>query len=297
MLSGTSMSILKSAHPSRVFDVGISEGHAVTFAGGLAKEGLKPFVAIYSSFLQRSYDQIIHDVAIMRLPVTFCIDRAGLVGEDGVTHHGVFDIAYLRTIPGMTIASPRNEMMLRNLLFTAQSADCGPFAIRYPRGAGENTEWRNEPVALEIGRGERLRDGKDVAVISTGPIASEVEKALKETEAAGISAAHYDMTFIKPIDEALLKEIAAKGCPVLTVEDGTIIGGLGSAVIEWMSGHGYTQVVERIGVPDRFVAQGTVAQLRALCGMDAQSIAAVITRLAKGGGSVCQSEQYSVSVS
>ncbi len=297
MLSGTSMSILKSAHPSRVFDVGISEGHAVTFAGGLAKEGLKPFVAIYSSFLQRSYDQIIHDVAIMRLPVTFCIDRAGLVGEDGVTHHGVFDIAYLRTIPGMTIASPRNEMMLRNLLFTAQSADCGPFAIRYPRGAGENTEWRNEPVALEIGRGERLRDGKDVAVISTGPIASEVEKALKETEAAGISAAHYDMTFIKPIDEALLKEIAAKGCPVLTVEDGTIIGGLGSAVIEWMSGHGYTQVVERIGVPDRFVAQGTVAQLRALCGMDAQSIAAVITRLAKGGGSVCQSEQHSVSVS
>ena len=209
----------------------------------------------------------------------------------------VFDIAYLRTIPGMTIASPRNEMMLRNLLFTAQSADCGPFAIRYPRGAGENTEWRNEPVALEIGRGERLRDGKDVAVISTGPIASEVEKALKETEAAGISAAHYDMTFIKPIDEALLKEIAAKGCPVLTVEDGTIIGGLGSAVIEWMSGHGYTQVVERIGVPDRFVAQGTVAQLRALCGMDAQSIAAVITRLAKGGGSVCQSEQHSVSVS
>lgn len=276
MLSGTSMSIMKNAYPSRVFDVGISEEHAVTFAGGLAKEGLKPFVAIYSSFLQRSYDQIIHDVAIMRLPVTFCIDRAGLVGEDGVTHHGVFDIAYLRTVPGMTIASPRNEMMLRNLLFTASSRECGPFAIRYPRGSGRNVDWHNKPVAIEIGKGEKLCEGHDVAVISTGPICSEVEAAIKDVASDGISVAHYDMTFIKPIDTSLLKEIADKKCPVITVEDGTITGGLGSAVIEWMADRGYAPEIRRIGVPDRFVAQGTVAQLRKLCGMDAGAIADVM---------------------
>lgn len=281
MLSGTSMNILKNAHPAKVFDVGISEEHAVTFAGGLAKEGLKPFVAIYSSFLQRSYDQIIHDVATMRLPVTFCIDRAGLVGEDGVTHHGVFDIAYLRTVPGMTIASPRNEMMLRNLLFTAASRNCGPFAIRYPRGAGKNTQWHNAPVQIEIGKGERLSDGNDVAVISNGPICSEVENAIKEASKSGISVAHYDMTFIKPIDATLLEEIAAKGCTIVTVEDGTIVGGLGSAVMEWMADHGYTPSIERLGVPDHFVAQGTIAQLRELCGLDASSIAQALTRSAR----------------
>ncbi|MDE6528982.1 MAG: 1-deoxy-D-xylulose-5-phosphate synthase, partial [Muribaculaceae bacterium] len=297
MLSGTSMSIMKSAHPSRVFDVGISEEHAVTFAGGLAKEGLKPFVAIYSSFLQRSYDQIIHDVAIMRLPVTFCIDRAGLVGEDGVTHHGTFDIAYLRTVPGMTIASPRNEMMLRNLLFTAQRRNCGPFAIRYPRGAGHNTQWRNDLRELEIGKGEKLRDGDDVAVISTGPICTEVEAAIREISDSGISAAHYDMMFVKPIDSAILEEIAAKGCPIVTVEDGTIVGGLGSAVMEWMADHGHTPAIERVGVPDRFVAQGTVAQLRELCGMDAKSIAGAIRRVTGRGGACCKPETASIHAS
>lgn len=297
MLSGTSMSIMKSAHPSKVFDVGISEEHAVTFAGGLAKEGLKPFVAIYSSFLQRSYDQIIHDVAIMRLPVTFCIDRAGLVGEDGVTHHGVFDIAYMRSVPGMTIASPRNEMILRNLLFTAQSTDCGPFAIRYPRGAGKNARWHNEPQLVEIGKGEKLRDGNDVAVISTGPICSEVEDAIKAVAGSGISVAHYDMTFIKPLDGFLLEEIASKGCPVVTVEDGTVVGGLGSAVMEWMSDRGYTPDIERIGVPDCFVTQGTVAQLRELCGMDAAAIAGVIRRVTGRDEAQCKSETDTVPAS
>lgn len=293
MPSGTSMSIVKDALPNRVFDVGISEEHAVTFAGGLAKDGLRPFVAIYSSFLQRAYDQIIHDVAIMRLPVTFCIDRAGLVGEDGVTHHGTFDIAYLRTIPGMTIAAPRDEITLRNLMFTAQATDCGPFAIRYPRGAGRNTDWRNEPRLMEIGRGEKLRDGDDVAVISTGPIAAEVEKAIAEAEADGLSVAHYDMTFIKPIDEEILAEIHRKGCPVITVEDGCVNGGLGSAVAEWFADRGCARTVRRIGIPDTFVAQGTVAQLRRLCGMDAGAIAKAIAEVVAVGNVHYQTQEDS----
>lgn len=274
MPSGTSINIFKEAYPSRVFDVGISEEHAVTFAGGLAKEGLRPFVAIYSSFLQRAYDQIIHDVATMRLPVTFCIDRAGLVGEDGVTHHGVFDMAYMRTVPGVTVASPRDEIALRNLLYTAQASDCGPFAIRYPRGAGKNPNWRVEPRLMEVGRGEKLCDGNDIAVLSIGPICSEVQDAIASVH--GLSAAHYDMVFVRPIDESILKEVAEKGCPVVTVEDGTVNGGLGTAVMEWMSVHGYSPRIFRVGIPDRFIAQGSVAQLRSLCGMDAASIARVI---------------------
>ena len=277
MPSGTSMNIMKDALPKRVFDVGISEGHAVTFAGGLAKEGLRPFVAIYSSFLQRAYDQIIHDVAILGLPVTFCIDRAGLVGEDGVTHHGTFDIAYMRSIPGMIVAVPRDEMTLRNLLYTAQAGDYGPFAIRYPRGAGKNVNWRNEPVLMEIGKVEKLREGKDVAVISAGPICSEVSEAITKVAEAGVDAAHYDMTFIKPLDEAMLREIAERGCPVVTVEDASVVGGLGSAVAEWFQLHGHNVPVRVVGIPDQFVAQGTVAELRRLCGMDAASIAEAIT--------------------
>jgi len=293
MASGTSMNIMKDAMPGRVFDVGISEEHAVTFAGGLAKEGLRPFVAIYSSFLQRAYDQIIHDVATMKLPVTFCIDRAGLVGEDGVTHHGLFDIAYLRTVPGMTIAAPRDEMMLRNLLFTAQSADFGPFAIRYPRGCGSHIEWRSEFRLLQPGHGEKLRDGSDVAVISAGPICGDVAAAIDRAAEAGVDAAHYDIVYIKPIDESILREIAGKGCPVVTVEDGSVVGGLGSAVSEWMSGHGFTNPVISIGVPDRFIAQGTVAELRALCGMDTASIADTVIKVAGNGRHVeaCQSSE------
>ena len=274
MPSGTSVSVLQKEMPHRVFDVGISEGHAVTFAGGLAKEGLKPFVAIYSSFLQRGYDQIIHDVAFQRLPVTFCIDRAGLVGEDGVTHHGLFDLAYMRSIPGMVIASPRNEAELRNLMHTAAAYD-GPFAIRYPRGKGEGISADGAPRILEIGRGEKLREGSDIVFISTGPIAAEVRKAIEQLEAEGIDAAHYDMKFVKPLDTTLLREAAAKGVAIITVEDGTVIGGLGSAVADFLIQEGYGRLpIKKIGVGDRFIAQGSVAELRRLCGMDSQSIAA-----------------------
>ena len=273
MPSGTSINVMQKELPGRVFDVGISEGHAVTFAGGLAKEGLRPFVAIYSSFLQRSYDQIIHDVAIQRLPVVLCIDRAGLVGEDGVTHHGLFDIAYLRPVPSLVIASPRDGDTLRDLLLTASLYD-GPIAIRYPRGAGSSPETDRVARRLEIGRGEKLADGEDVTFVSTGPIASEVSKAISILKEQGLSASHYDMTFIKPIDRTLLKEAAEKGAPIVTVEDGTTIGGLGSAVEEFLQEEGYREIpVRKIGVPDRFVAQGTVAELRKLCGMDGESIA------------------------
>lgn len=280
MPSGTSMSIMQKSMPDRVFDVGISEGHAVTFAGGLAKEGWLPFCAIYSSFLQRGYDHIIHDVAIQNLPVTFCIDRAGLVGEDGVTHHGCYDLAYLRTIPGMTIASPSNEMMLRNLMFTAQKRADGPFAIRYPRGSGKNTDWKQPMCELQIGKGSKLSDGTDVAVLTIGPVAYDAAKAVEMAREKGVSAAHYDMIFLKPIDEDRLREVAEKNCPIVTVEDASINGGLGSAVIEWLNDNGYARKVVRLGIPDKFIAQGTPAELRKLCGFDADSIAETIINLA-----------------
>lgn len=277
MPSGTSMSIMQDAMPDRVFDVGISEGHAVTFAGGLAKDGMRPFCAIYSSFLQRAYDHIIHDVAIQHLPVTFCIDRAGIVGEDGATHHGMFDLSYLRSIPGMTIASPADEATLRHLMYTAsQTSELGPFAIRYPRGKGECADWQVPMHSLPIGRGRCLRKGSDVAVISIGPIASHVARAISQAATQGVSAAHYDMIFLKPIDDAILSEVAAMGSPIITVEDGTITGGLGSAVMEWMNDHGYNIPVIRIGVPDQFVTQGTVDELYRLCKMDEESICKAI---------------------
>ena len=280
MPSGTSMSIMQKSMPDRVFDVGISEGHAVTFAGGLAKEGWLPFCAIYSSFLQRGYDHIIHDVAIQNLPVTFCIDRAGLVGEDGVTHHGCYDLAYMRTVPGMTIASPSNEMMLRNLMFTAQKRADGPFAIRYPRGSGKNTDWKQPMCELQIGKGSKLSDGTDVAVLTIGPVAYDAAKAVEMAREKGVSAAHYDMIFLKPIDEDLLREVAEKNCPIVTVEDASINGGLGSAVIEWLNDNGFARKVVRLGIPDKFIAQGTPAELRKLCGFDADSIAETIINLA-----------------
>lgn len=272
MPSGTSISELQAVYPDRTFDVGISEGHAVTFAGGLATAGMRPFVAIYSSFLQRAYDQIIHDVAIASLPVVFCIDRAGLVGEDGVTHHGVYDMSYLNPIPGMTIASPADEMMLRNLMFTASRHDSGPFAIRYPRGEGSNVEWRNEMEMLPIGKGRVLADGSDVAVLSIGPVATEVEKALEMLAQRGIKAAHYDMIFLKPIDTGLLQRAAEKKCLIVTVEDGTVNGGLGATVRQWLDDNGLQRPVVSIGIPDRFIAQGTPAQLYRQCGLDAQGI-------------------------
>lgn len=277
MPSGTSMSMLQEKYPARTFDVGISEGHAVTFAGGMAKDGLRPFVAIYSSFLQRAYSHIIHDVAIEGLPVTFCLDRAGLVGEDGATHHGVFDLAYLRSIPGMIIAAPRNGDELRRLMYTSLTLD-GPMAIRYPRGraAARPSDTRE---TVTIGTGERLKDGSDLAILTVGPVADDALRAIRRAESEkNLSVALYDMRFVKPLDSALLTEVLGKRCPVITVEDGTVNGGFGSAVLEWMSenldkaGVKVMPSLTRLGVPDRFIPQGSPDQLHKLCGFDEESI-------------------------
>ena len=279
MSSGTSMIKLQNAFPERTFDVGISEGHAVTFAGGLAKEGMKPFVAIYSSFLQRAYSHIIHDVAIEGLPVTFCLDRAGIVGEDGATHHGVFDIAYLRSIPGMTVAAPRSLDMLCNLMVTAEKFN-GPFAIRYPRGNGDK-DISEEMHELPVGKGELLSDGKDLVVLTLGPVASDAAKAIdKAREELGISIAHFDMIFVKPMDASILQRIAEMNVPVITVEDGVIDGGMGSAVMEGLAELGSKVPVHRLGVPDRFIPHGSPAQLKNLCGFDADGIFTTISKVA-----------------
>ena len=279
MPSGTSMNIMQEEFPNRVFDVGISEGHAITFSGGLAKDGMRPYCAIYSSFLQRAYDHIIHDIAIQKLPVTLCIDRAGLVGEDGVTHHGAYDLSYLRCIPNIIISSPSDESTLRNLLYTAQCDDYGPFAIRYPRGKGHNTDWHTEMQEIPIGKGRRLTDGHDLAVLSIGPIAHEVKQAIERAKNEGISIAHYDMIFLKPIDEKILQEVAEKNCPIITVEDGTITGGLGSAVTEWLNDNKYTRTVKRMGIPDQFIYHGSVAQLYNICQIDHDAIYNAILKL------------------
>lgn len=276
MSSGTSMNIMQRELPSRVFDVGISEGHAVTFAGGMATDGLRPYVAIYSTFLQRAYDNIINDVAIQGLPVTFCIDRAGLVGEDGVTHHGVFDMAYLRPIPGLTVASPRNATILRNLLYTSLMVKHGPMAIRYPRGNADCDPSSLQYQQIEIGRGECLVNGDGPQIISIGPIADEVSQAVKQLRADGVDVAHYDAVFLKPLDDKMLHEIGRKSQPVITVEDGTIDGGLGTAVTEWFNDNGYEISVYRMGIPDKFVSHGTVGQLRQLCHLDKDSIIQIV---------------------
>lgn len=272
MPTGCSMTFLMKTFPERAFDVGIAEGHAVTFSAGLAREGMIPFCNIYSSFMQRGYDMVIHDVALQNLHVIMCLDRAGLVGEDGATHHGVFDLAYMRPIPNLTIASPLNECDLRNLMYTAYVAQDGPFVIRYPRGKGEKTDWRTPLEVLPIGKGRKLREGKDLAVLSIGPIGNEVAKAIDRAEAEGRSVAHYDMIYLKPLDEALLHEIGQAYSRIITVENGVVRGGFGSAVLEFMADNGYTPRVERIGVPDRFIEQGSIPELYKLCGMDAESI-------------------------
>ena len=302
MPTGCSMNIMMHELPKRVFDVGIAEGHAVTFSGGMAKDGLLPFCNIYSSFMQRAYDNIIHDVAIMNLNVVLCLDRAGLVGEDGPTHHGVFDLAFLRPIPNITISSPYDERELRRLMFTAQQKDMGTFVIRYPRGRGSCVDWRCELEAVPVGKGRLLHDGDDVAVLSLGPIGTEVEKAISSLQeemkneelriknennssqeqskinSSFPSVAHYDMRFLKPIDEDILHEVGRKFKRVITVEDGVVSGGLGSAVLEFFTDHGYQVDVERVGIPDAFVEHGTVAQLRAICKMDAEAILNKIKR-------------------
>ncbi len=282
MPTGTSMSMLQDAFPERTFDVGISEGHAVTFSGGLAKEGMHPFCAIYSSFLQRGYDEIIHDVAIQKLPVTFCIDRAGLVGEDGVTHHGNFDLAYLRCIPNMIVSAPMNEHYLRHLMYTSQLPGMGPFAIRYPRGKGALVQWQCDMQQLPVGKGRKLTQGTDVAILSIGHIGNNVARAVELLRQEGIAAAHYDMIFLKPIDQAILAEVASKFKCVVTVEDGTVVGGLGSAVAEYMACNGAAVKLLRMGIDDHFVNQGTVAQLQHLCGIDVESIVNRVENLVKG---------------
>lgn len=267
MPTGCSMTFMQEAFPNRSFDVGIAEEHAVTFSAGMAKEGLLPYCCIYSSFLQRGYDEIIHDVALQNLPVVFCIDRAGLVGEDGATHHGAFDLAYLRLIPNMIIASPIDEHYLRNLMFTAQSNNYGPFAIRYPRGKGKRADWHNEMQMLEIGKGRELVEGEKVAVLTLGPIGADVAEVVAELNDEGLKIGHYDMVFLKPLDDELMHKIALKYDRIITVEDGTKIGGFGSAVTDWLNDNGYAKRVHKFGLPDAFVPQGTVAQLYELCGI------------------------------
>ena len=278
MPTGCSMSIMQKAMPDRVFDVGIAEGHAVTFSGGMAKDGLLPFCNIYSAFSQRAYDNIIHDLALLNLNVVLCLDRAGLVGEDGPTHHGAFDMAALRPIPNLTIAAPMDEHELRRLMYTAQQPGRGTFVIRYPRGRGVRKDWQCPLEAVEVGTGRKLRDGKQTAVISIGPIGNDVEFAITQSEE---EVAHYDLRFLKPLDEDLLHEVGKRFKHIITIEDGTRNGGMGSAVLEWLSDHGYTPTVKRMGMPDEFVEHGTVAELKRICNMDIDSIVAAIKETKK----------------
>ncbi len=273
MPTGCSMNVLMKAMPDRAFDVGIAEGHAVTFSGGMAEEGLLPFCNIYSSFMQRAYDNVIHDVAIQKLNVVLCLDRAGLVGEDGATHHGVFDMAYLRPIPNLIISSPYDEKELRRLMYTAQLPNQGPFVIRYPRGRGVLADWKCPLEAVEIGKGRKMKDGTDMAVITIGPVGNVAAKAIEEAEKNNnCSIAHYDLRFLKPIDEEMLHEVGRCFKKVVTVEDGVLKGGMGSAVLEFMSDNGYTPTVKRLGIEDTFIQHGAVKELYAICGIDQTGI-------------------------
>lgn len=274
MPSGCSMNIMMKAMPNRTFDVGIAEGHAVTFSGGMAKDGLIPFCNIYSAFAQRSFDNIIHDLAILNLSVVLCFDRAGLVGEDGATHHGVFDMAALRPVPNLTIAAPMNEHELRKLMFTAQTEGKGTFVIRYPRGNGVLVDWKCPLEELPVGKGRKLRDGKDVAVLSIGTPGNDVAKAIDELQKDGcdISVAHYDMRYLKPIDTEILTDVAQNFKRIITIEDGVRDGGLGTAVTEWMNDNGFHPEIHRMGLPDEFVEHGTVAELKHITGIDIAAI-------------------------
>lgn len=273
MPTGCSMNILMNAMPDRAFDVGIAEGHAVTFSGGMAKDGLQPFCNIYSSFAQRAYDNIIHDLALLSLPVVLCLDRGGLVGEDGPTHHGAFDMAALRPIPHLTICSPMDEHELRRMMYTAQLPDMGTVVIRYPRGAAEHNDWRSKLEAIEVGTGRRMHEGHDVAVLTIGPIGNVAVEAVAEVEAEGqLTVAHYDMRYLKPIDGGILDEVGQRFSRVITVEDGVRCGGLGTAVTEWMADHHYTPEIVRLGLPDEFVEHGTVSELRRIAGIDKATI-------------------------
>ena len=280
MPSGCSMNILMKAMPERGFDVGIAEGHAVTFSGGMAKDGLIPFCNIYSSFMQRAYDNVIHDVAIQKLNVVMCLDRAGLVGEDGPTHHGAFDLAFMRTIPNLTIASPYDEHELRRMMYTAQLPDKGPFVIRYPRGRGVLVDWRCPLEEIPIGKGRKLKEGNDIAVVTIGPIGNMAREAIESAEKkTGCTIAHYDLRYLKPLDEEMLHEIGQNFTKIVTIEDGALKGGMGSAILEFMGDNQYTPVIKRIGLPDKFVQHGSPKELYKICGMDSENIANVLLSL------------------
>ena len=273
MPSGCSMNIMMKEMPNRVFDVGIAEGHAVTFSAGMAKDGLIPFCNIYSTFMQRAYDNVIHDVAIQKLNVVMCLDRAGLVGEDGATHHGIFDIAYMRIIPNLTIAAPMDEHELRKLMYTAQQPDMGPFVIRYPRGRGMLTDWKCEFEAIPVGKGRLLKEGKDMAVITLGPIGYKAQKAIERIESeTNLSIAHYDLRFVKPLDKEMLDSIGKNFRKIITIEDGVLSGGAGSAVMEFMSDNGYNVDIKRLGIKNCFVQHGAVNELYKICGLDEEGI-------------------------
>ncbi len=279
MPSGSSMNIMMKAMPDRSFDVGIAEQHAVTFSAGLATQGLIPFCNIYSTFMQRAYDQVIHDVAIQKLPVVFCLDRAGLVGADGPTHHGAYDLAYMRCIPNLVIAAPMNESELRNMMFTAQLPDNGPIAIRYPRGQGVMTEWKTPFEQLEIGLGRKISDGEDVAILTIGHVGNYAVEVCKDLRESHVCPAHYDLRFAKPLDVELLHEVFSNFDKIITVEDGCLPGGFGSSIIEFMADYNYTAKVVRLGIPDKFIEHGEPEQLHKECGFDAESIKNAVIKL------------------
>lgn len=280
MPSGCCMNIMQKEFPSRVFDVGIAEGHAVTFSAGLAIEGMVPFCNIYSSFMQRAYDNVIHDVALQNLNVVMCLDRAGIVGSDGATHHGNFDLAYMRIIPHLTVSAPRNEEELRNLMYTAQQKDMGPFVIRYPRGQGFTIDWRTPMRIQAIGEGELIKEGDELAVLTIGTVANNAGIAISEIESKhNVKIAHYDMRFVKPLDIKLLHQIAAKFDKIITIEDGVIQGGFGSSILEFMADNQYNPHIVRLGIPDSFVEHGSPEQLYELLGLDAKGIAKSIENL------------------
>lgn len=272
MPTGCSLNIMMEAMPDRAFDVGIAEQHAVTFSAGLATQGMIPFCNIYSSFMQRAYDQVLHDVALQNLNVVFCLDRGGLVGADGATHHGAYDLAYMRSIPNMIVSAPMDEIELRNLMFTAQQENMGPFSIRYPRGKGVTTNWKNRMKAIPVGRGRKICSGEDIALLSIGHVGNFCKTAVEQLKTINVSAAHYDMRFVKPIDETILHEVFSRFDRVITIEDGCLMGGMGSAVLEFMADNNYTSRVVRLGIPDRYIHQGTQEELWAECGFDTQGI-------------------------
>lgn len=273
MPTGCSLTFMMEAMPDRAFDVGIAEQHAVTFSAGLATQGMVPFCNIYSSFMQRAYDQVLHDVALQNLNVVFCLDRGGLVGADGATHHGAYDIAYMRSIPNMVVSAPMNEQELRNLMFTAQQENAGPFSIRYPRGNGVMLEWKTPLKSIPIGKGRKVTTGEDIALVTVGHVGNFAQEAILQLREKGVSVAHYDMRFVKPIDETLLHEVFTKFEKVITIEDGCVMGGFGSAVIEFMADNQYKSHVVRLGIPDAYIHHGTPEQLHADCGFDAKGIA------------------------